>query len=233
MPNAVPESATEFLSHVDRKVARLLAEIEGSEVYRVMVDTDTPRSLLVAVVRNILLETGSYGPHITTATCTAIGRMADRHRFIRPLMSHLLEEVSHPDLALRGYARLGGDESLARARRISPQAFAAAAVARTLAEAESPFSYLGYMYLTEGTTAVVAARVNAAMKAKQVSVEFVDVHAQADVEHAGFLREQIGQVVAEYPEEAAAIEYGFDCYAAVYPHPIWAAALERARREMA
>ena len=38
------------------------------------------------------------------------------------------------------------------------------------------------------------------------------------------LRTLIERVIGEFPESAEAIEYGFDCFAAVYPLPIWNAA---------
>lgn len=221
-----------FVAHLDSKVDHLLGEIERSEVLRTIVSPETSTPLLVAIIRNILLETYSYGGHISSAACTAIGRMAYRHHhMMQPLMAHVLEEVAHPTMALTSCARLGGDEDLARSQRIGPASFAAAAVVRMLAEHESPFSYLGYIYLLEGTTAVVAVRMQEALEAKDVPVEFISEHAAADEEHAQYVREQIRRVVDDEPEQAAAIEYGFDCFAGVYPHPIWAAALERAKRE--
>lgn len=222
----------EFLCDLDRKIADVLASLEQSEVYRVLLDRNTAPRLRVAVVRQLLLEVCSYGPHLAAATFASIGRMGSRHHFMRPLVKHILEEAPHSDLALRSYVRLGGDESVARSHRISPTAFAVAAVARMLAEHDSPFSYLGYMYLKESTTAVVAVRVREALLAQGDEVEFVDVHADVDEGHSAFLREQIRRIVTEAPEEMAAIDYGFACYASVYPLPVWSAALERARRDL-
>src|SRR6478752_7166783 len=110
----------EFLCDLDRKIADVLASLEQSEAYRVLLDHNTAPRLRVAVVRNLLLEVFSYGPHLAAATFTAIGRMSSRHRFMRPLVKHILEEVPHAEMALRSYTRLGGDESVARSRRISP-----------------------------------------------------------------------------------------------------------------
>lgn len=221
-----------FLDNLDRKVADLLGALEKSEAYRVVVDPDADPRLMVAVVRNLLLEVCSYGPHLAAATMASIGRMSSRHKFMRPLVKHILEEVPHSEMALRSYVRLGGDEAVARSRRISPTAFAVAAVARMLADRESPFSYLGYMYLKESTTAVVAAKVRDALQARGKEVEFVDVHAKVDVGHSAFLRDQISSIVREAPDEMEAIDYGFDCYASVYPLPVWSAALDRAGRDV-
>ena len=51
------------------------------------------------------------------------------------------------------------------------------------------------------------------------------------MEHASYLRDQIARIVRQVPDAAPAIEYGFDCLAAVYPLPVWSAALSRARPE--
>src|SRR5947209_400476 len=82
------------------------------------------------------------------ATFTAIGRLP-KHRpdLMRPMLLHNLEEVDHSEMALADYVKLGGEESWARSRRRTPASFAVAATCRMLAEWESPFAYLGYMYL--------------------------------------------------------------------------------------
>ena len=41
----------------------------------------------------------------------------------------------------------------------------------------------------------------------------------------------IVKIVDDYPGAAEAIEHAFDCFAAVYPIPVWDAALCRAKRE--
>ena len=61
---------------------------------------------------------------------------------------------------------------------------------------------------------------------------FIDFHAEEDIAHVKALRGLIERVVRDYPAEAAAIEYGFDCFSAVYPLPIWRAAIAHAQREM-
>jgi hypothetical protein len=225
------ERVENFSDCLDRKVRELSSAIERTEVLRTLTDPASSNSLVDAIARNILLEVYSYGSYIIAATCTAIGRLGHEYHRIRPLMNHLLDEVSHPEMALKGYVQLGGDEACARAQRPSPAAFAVGAVTAMLARQPSPFSYLGYMYLLEGTTAILAPHFVAALGRRGTRVEFISVHAQEDVEHSRCLREQIDLITRDHPEAADAIEYGFDCFAAVYPHPVWATALHRARQE--
>src|SRR5262245_52495414 len=125
----MPERVEKLSDRLDRKVRELSSETEGTEVLRTLTDPSSSNSLVVAIARNILLEVYSYGASIIEETSTAIGRLARKyHHRIRPLMNHLLEEVSHPELALKGYVQLGGDEAFARAQRPSPAALAVGAV---------------------------------------------------------------------------------------------------------
>jgi hypothetical protein len=152
---------------------------------------------------------------------------------MKPMILHDLSEVDHGEMALKDFIKLGGDEIWAFSRRITPESFAMAATCRMLAEREDPFSYLGYMYLLESLTPILTERAQQFLAAKGFPVaarHFIDVHAEEDIAHADVLTKLIQKVVAEYPA-AAAIEYGFDCFAAVYPLPIWRAALAHAQAE--
>jgi hypothetical protein len=221
----------EFVDHLDGKLAAHVREVECSEAYRVFLDPQSSTPRLLGLMRNILLEVSSYGPFVIGATCTAIGRLADRPGLIPPLMGQLLEEVSHPTMAFKGYVRLGGDEPGARSRRPSPAAVAVGAVCHLLARDESPFSYLGYMYLLESSTAILAARFQEVLQRRQTQVQFIALHATEDIEHVGLLRNQIARIIGDHPPAAEAIDHGFDCFAAVYPLPVWATALRRADEE--
>jgi hypothetical protein len=187
-------------------------------------------------MKHYLLEVFSFAPHVTEATFTAIGRMPkDRADLMRPMIAHDLDEVAHGEMALQDYIKLGGDEQFARTRRISPAGFALAATCRMLVDRESPFAYLGYMYLLEALTPLLATRAQLLMSARgfpKNARHFIDCHATMDVFHARELRDLIVRVVADYPDAAAAIDYGFDCFACVYPRPIWDTALKHARQEL-
>jgi pyrroloquinoline quinone (PQQ) biosynthesis protein C len=153
---------------------------------------------------------------------------------MRPMILHDLSEVNHGEMALKDFVRLGGDERWARSRRITPEAFAMAATCRMLAERESPFCYLGFMYLFEALTPILTERAQHFLTAHGFPVtarHFIDVHATEDVAHASMLADLVDRIASEYPDQAGAIEYGFDCFSSVYPLPIWNAALRHAREQ--
>lgn len=225
-----------FIAKLHQKLQRHLCEIEQSEVYGLVAGPDTPPRLVAGIIKYILLEVFSYGPHVTEATFTTIGRLPkNRPDLMKPMIMHDLSEVDHGEMALRDFIKLGGDEAWARARRITPSSFALGATCRMLAEWEDPFSYLGYMYLFEALTPILTERAQRFLAAKGFPIQaqnFIDVHAEEDIAHTDVLTTLIRKVVQDYPESASAIEYGFDCFAAVYPLPIWKAAMEHARAEM-
>lgn len=214
-----------------------LRRIEGSELYRLVTAPETDKRTVATVLKYILLEVFSYGPHVTEATFTAIGRFP-KHRpdLMKPMILHDLSEVDHGEMALRDYIKLGGSESFARNRRITVESFCMAATCRLIATAEEPWAYLGYMYLFEALTPLLTEKAQQVLAAKMVPDEarrFIDFHAKEDIGHARLLEEFIARLIRDYPSAAAAIEYGFDAFAAVYPLPIWDAALRNARRELA
>jgi hypothetical protein len=208
--------------------------MEQTETYHTIFAPDTSLPFLQAVIKNILLETHSYGHHISEACFTAIGRFPKhKPQLMRPLIEQLLDEVYHPELALRDYVTLGGDEAHVRSQRISPAAFAVAATCRMLAERESPFCYLGYVYLLESTTPVLTDRVQRHLQGRQAgkTAKFIALHAKEDIKHQSLIREQTKRIVDAFPEAAHAIEYGLDCFSLIYPAPVWKTALDRARQE--
>jgi hypothetical protein len=232
----VPTTPEQFADSLDAKIKDLAGEMERSELFRLLAHPQTDVSLMTAFVRCYLLEVFSFGPHVTEATFTAIGRLPkDRPDLMRPMILHDLDEVNHGEMALQDYLRLGGDEHFARTRRITPASFALAATCRMLAERENPFSYLGYMYLFEGLTPLLASRARQVLAERGFpggALSFIAYHASVDVKHARDIRDLIVRTVHDYPEAAPAIDYGFTCFAAVYPRPIWEAAFQRARAEL-
>jgi hypothetical protein len=228
---------SQFGDLLEAKLRQLLDRIFQSDIWQSVADPAAEPAYVRAVVKYVLLEVFSYGPHVTEATFTAIGRFPkDRPDLMKPMIMHDLEEVDHGEMALKDFIKLGGDEGWARSRRITPASFAMGATVRLLAERENPFAYLGYMYLFEALTPVLTAKLQQILSAKAFpagSRHFVDFHATEDIAHAKALRALVERVVAEYPEAAPAIEYAFDCFAVVYPFPIWLAACAHARAELA
>jgi hypothetical protein len=177
-------------------------------------DPATDPGLVASLIKYLLLEVFSYGPHIVKATFTTIGRVPkDRPDLMRPMLLHILEEVNHSEMALVDYIKLGGSEAWARSRRRTPAAFAVGAVCRMLAEQESPFAYLGYMYLLEGLTPLLTQRAQGFLSARAIAEgarHFIDFHAKEDIGHVRRLRKLIVRVVRDYPEAAAALGLSYD-----------------------
>lgn len=228
--------ANAFADKLDEKVEALLASVEQSEIYRLVSSPNTDPRLVALIVKYILLEVFSYGPHVTEATFTAIGRFPkDRPDLMKPLILHDLSEVDHGEMALKDFIKLGGNEPWARERRISPCSFAMGATCRMLAERQSPYAFLGYMYPFETLTPILMERAQEFLKMHGFPVEaqvFIDTHAEEDIGHANLLNLLVKRVVNDFPEAMADIEYGFECFVHVYPLPIWEHALANARAEL-
>ncbi len=235
--DALSSQALQFAEQLDHKLDDLLKTVEDSEVYRLVSSPETDPRLVALIVKYILLEVFSYGPHVTEATFTAIGRFPkNRPDLMKPLILHDLSEVDHGEMALRDFIKLGGNESWARARRISPCSFAMGATCRMLGERENPFSFLGYMYPFETLTPILTERAQGFLKMHGFPIEaqiFIDTHAEEDIGHANLMNLLVRRVVQDFPEAQEEILYGFDCFTHVYPLPIWQHALEMAKAEIA
>jgi hypothetical protein len=227
-------SAHPFVSRLEKKLQSHIKHIQSVEPYISFVDPDTPLDLLILMMRELHLEIFQYQPHTTEAVFTAVGRMPKvDEELLKDMILQQIEEVEHSDMSLRDYTRLGGNESHARTVRMSPESFAVCAVKRMLAEREDPASYLGFMYIFEALTMLIARNALDVMNARGFPTEgreFIDLHAVEDVRHTDIIINIIQKVVTIWPERAASIDYGFDCFALVYPVPVWQAAQRRANQ---
>lgn len=221
-----------FLDRLSNKLGILIERIKASRPYSTFVDPATPVKLMIALMREVHLEIFHYQPHTTEAVFTAVGRMPKHdEQLLKDMILQQIEEVEHADMSLRDYVRLGGLEAYARETRMSPQSFAVSAVKRMLAEHEDPAAYLGFMYIFEALTMILAKSALEAMNERgfpMVGREFLELHAVEDIRHTDIIVNIIHEVVQRWPERAEAIEYGFDCFANVYPIPVWEAAYQRA-----
>lgn len=229
------QRAEDFVSLLDQKVLDLLHQVEESEVYQLVAAKETDPRLVALIVQYILLEVFSYGPHVTEATFTAIGRFPkSRPDLMKPLILHDLSEVDHGEMALVDFIKLGGDEAWARSRKISPPSLAMAATCRMLGERENPFAFLGYMYPFETLTPTLTERAQSFLAQHGFPIEaqvFIDTHAEEDIGHANLLALMVKRVVEDYPEAEQEILYGFDCFVQVYPLPIWEHSVALAKSE--
>jgi hypothetical protein len=218
-------SPVAFGDYLDQRVLALLATVEASEVYRSVFDPGSDPRYIATAIKYVLLEVFSYGPHVTEATFTAIGRFPKKEvKFMEKLALHDVEEADHGEMALADAVKLGLDERWARERYITPQSFAMGAAVRLIATQLNPFAYLGYMYPFEALTPILTQRLQKVLASKQFpghAAHFVDYHAVADIGHAAALRKIIEQIVGRYPEAKGEIDYAFDIFTCVYPLPIW------------
>jgi hypothetical protein len=210
-----------------------VSEFQASDVHQAIFESQQPPAFTQVFARRLLYEVGSYGPFIVTATFTAMGRLSRICDSIHGFAAHLLDEVPHPNLAMEGFLQLGGSEFDVQERVLSPAAFALASVCFNLAERCHPASYLGYIYLLESTTVVLAPRLRNLLNIAQLEVPFVTVHAEEDVAHTSQIAMAIDSLIETTDDDTStAIDSGFDYFKAVYPYPIWHHALQRTLQEL-
>src|SRR5690242_13949811 len=201
------EALDEFVSSLDNRIARLLEEIEQTDVWEAVTSPNTSRPLLRAIMREVYLEIYSYQPHVIEATIAIIGRMPKTDpKMIQRMLIHQAEEADHGEMALRDYVALGGNEQYARTRDISPASFAAASVWWGLWRMADPFCYLGALYPFEGLTPIVSERVRQALRTNgfpENALEYINFHAAEDIKHANLVRKLLKYVVQTYPQAAS------------------------------
>jgi len=228
---------TEVMEYLDSRIQDVLAEFQGSELWKVVSDPATDARLIQEIMKEVYLEIVMYQPDVIEATIAAIAQMPrtlDVDDFQE--MLHLqVEEFTHGEMALRDYLGLGGDEEYARRRRMSPTAFSTAAMWRMLAHMRDPFAYLGGLYPLEGITPIVSEMIKGVLRDKGFqpdSTEFVEYHSTADVEHTRWVKELVIKMAEAYPESKASMCYGINYFLAVYPLPGWNAAFGRAKQHL-
>jgi DNA-binding SARP family transcriptional activator len=222
-------------TRLEQKTVAVLSNWERSEAFRLVVDPATNPCLASAIVRKTRFDLFSCRPHLSEATFTALGRLAkERPELTRRLILFSLSggtegERDLPDSLLPNRESLSG-----HSEPITPEALAIVAMGRLLAEREDPFSSLGYRCFFERLTDLLTARVDEVLKAAGPDVcplRHGDVSEMRETAAARSLCDPLIDVAREFPEGIPAIEYGCDCLAAVYPLPLWRAALEQARGE--
>jgi len=229
----------DVLDHLDSKIDALLQDIHKSELWAAITAPDRDLRLLKELMKEIHLEIFSYQADVIEATIAIIGQMPRSldSRKVRAMLIHQAEEFSHGEMALRDYILLGGDEKYAREQHLaSPAAFSTMALWRMIQSHRDPFMYLGALYMFEGLTPIISGMVKPYLKDLEMpaeTFEFLEFHSTEDIKHTNLIRHLIRTVVAKYPEAAVSAKYGLDCFLAVYPVPVWNAALERAKQTCA
>lgn len=227
-PNA---NATEVIAALKSGLDVLVAELESAPFYQAITSPNADSRLVNDTFKHVFLSIYLYQPHVTEATFTAVGRMPKQsEQLIKDMILQQVEEVEHADMALRDYLRLGGDKALAEGEMF-PECAAVAAVCHFLGEHCPPASYLGFMFIFEALTPIMATRAQTLMdraEYKQEAREFIDLHATEDIRHTDMLIGVIEDLLKIDPSVDKAILFGFNVFKNVYPIPVWAAAHARA-----
>lgn len=220
---------------LDEELKSIVGDVEKSEFYKVITSPTTDPKLVASAMKHIYLSIYQYQPHVTEATFTAVGRLPKQsEKLIRELILQQVEEVEHADMAGRDYERLGGKPELIDGQML-PECAAVAGICRFLGEHCPPASYLGFMYVFEALTPIMASRAQSVMDQSNYESsarEFVDLHATEDIRHTDMLLSAILDLVEVVPDAEKDILWGLNVFRRVYPMPVWQAAFERARSEM-
>ena len=216
-----------LIKRLDKRNETLISQLMDSPFCERFFSDTTPTNLIELMTANLLEQVHGYGNELTRAISTALGRLARYPHFlsqIRPLYECLLGEVAHPRMAHEDSIKLA--KTAGQNSRPTATAFAVAAIVRMLCEERHPLTHLGFFYLLEGTTSIMAPRLSEILQARRIESPFVTVHATEDSQHAATLTKEIQHIVNIDPAVADEIEYGYDCFATAYPLPVWNAALD-------
>ncbi len=212
----------------------LVQHVQASPMFHAVSASQAEKRLVSNTLKHIYLSIYQYQPHVTEATFTAVGRMPKHsEKLIMKMIVQQVEEVEHADMALRDYLRLGGDEALVKGPMF-PECAAVAAMCHYLGEHCHPAAYLGFMYIFEALTPIMATQAQRIMSAKDylpAAREFVDLHATEDIRHTNMILAVIEEIIRVDPAAHDAILFGLRSFLAVYPLPVWNAAYERAKAE--
>lgn len=220
----------DLIDRLDAKNQILINQLKRSAFCERFFSDRTPTDVIERMTANLLDQVHGYGNELTRSISTALGRLASYPQWlsqIGPLYECLLGEVAHPQMAYEDSVKLAKTPALNP--RPTPTAFAVAAIARMLCDECHPLTHLGFFYLLEGTTSVMAPGMLKILQTRGIESPFVVEHAVEDREHAATLRKKVQEIVNMDPVVADEIEYGYDCFATAYPLSVWNAALDRGK----
>jgi hypothetical protein len=226
-PTSAPDATLEFLKN---GIQDVLQEVHRLPIWQALTNPDTAPDLARLIMAEAYREIAFYQPDVIEATIAVIG-MFPRSlpaKKVRAMLVHQAEEWDHGEMAARDLSHLG---QAGTTTEMTPTAFATAAFWRMLAHKRMPFAYLGALYLFEGLTPLVSGGIKAHLQRQgfdRDSLEYIEFHSTEDIKHARLVDAVIRDVVAQYPDKAAEVRFGFECFRQVYPVPGWQAGYERA-----
>jgi len=233
-PEATPNvDRHEIVTWLETRVDQLFDRIKQEEFWIALNAPNTDPALIREIMREQYLQICGYQPDAIEAAIAAVAQMPRSMdpRLVRSMLVHQSDEWDHGEMALRDFVGLGGSEAEVRARRMSPEAFAVAAIWRLFVHKRDPFAYLGALYLFEGLTPRVTALVKGNLRDRGLtdqSLEYIEFHSTEDIKHANLVHHLISTVARQYPESVESMKYGYECFEHVYPMPVWIGAYNRA-----
>jgi pyrroloquinoline quinone (PQQ) biosynthesis protein C len=227
----------EVVVWLEQRVNELFERIKRQEFWKALNSPSTDPAFMQAIMREQYLQIIGYQPDAIEGAIASIGQFPRSMdpRMVRSMLVHQADEWDHGEMALRDYVGLGGNEQYARSRRMSPEAYAVAAVWRLIAHKRDPFCYLGALYLFEGLTPKVTATIKENLRNRGLedkSLEYIEFHSTEDIKHANLVHHLISSVARQYPESVEAMKYGYECFEHIYPIPVWSAAYMRAKTKL-
>jgi hypothetical protein len=229
----VSRETSEVVTELKAGVADLLQEVQKLPVWQTVMSDATPKETIRAMMREVYREIASYQPDVIEATIAVIGQFPRSlpAKKVRAMLIHQAEEWDHGEMAVRDAIGLGDSDAALRAMPMTSTAFTTAGFWRMLAHRRMPFAYLGALYLFEGLTPIVTGLVKQKLMNDGFSaanLEYIEFHSTEDIRHAKLIDALITDVMAQYPDRADEVRFGFETFRRVYPIPGWNAAYERA-----
>ncbi len=227
------------IAELEALLQDVLSEVRTSKTYARLFAPDAPASLVLAFMRELFRDVYAYQKRIDEAVFHAVGRFGSsisEQSLVRAMIAVQIEETGHGTLALHDFAALGGDAEAAKSEPPSPGAAAIIGVTRFVAESCHPTAHLGFMFFFERFTTIMVEEVQDVLVRAAYPDErlhFMRLHAEEDVRHADMLADVIRECVALDASARDHIRYGFECFRAVYPMPVWSRAMDRACRSLA
>ena len=226
-------ASSDLLNYLDNQLALVMENVKQQDFFTELSSPAGDPSRTLSFMKEVMLEVWSYQKEIDEAVFAAVGRVGKsipEQQLIRSMISVQVEETGHGLMALQDYIALGGDENYARAREPSPAALVLIGTVRELSFRKDPLCHLGYMYFFERFTTMITDEVAPYLAAKgydENRLHFMKLHAEEDVRHADMLANVIVESIKTYENAACSIKYGFDCFAQIYPVPLWSCAYNR------
>lgn len=226
---------TDLVDQLDTQLLEVMSEVEASDYWKNFISEKRSDEFRIEVMKWIMREIYTYQLEVNKAVFTAVGRLGtkvEEQGLIRAMISVQIEEVGHGTLALNDFLKLGGSEKEAL-ELPCPASLAIIAVVRHLGENYSPLCHLGFMYFFEMFTVMITEKVSPYLQASNYpddSLEFMRLHAIEDERHSNMLSEVILDVLDRYDDAEKQIQYGFNCFREVYPHPLWRFAQSKAEQ---